>query len=97
MAKQTASDPGPIPEGLKRKPNGQATPSYEELLAEIERLKQAQQASLKLKVSEKGAISLYGLGRFPVTLYAGQFERLLDAEDEIRAFIKANADKLSTK
>jgi hypothetical protein len=79
-------------------------PSYEELAqayaaqqAEIERLKAAQQASLKLKVSEKGAVSCYGLGRFPVTLYSGQWERLLAAKAEIEAFIQANAGSLSTK
>jgi hypothetical protein len=55
-----------LPAALKRT----AKPSYKELLAEIERLKQAQQASLKLKVSEKDAVSLYGLGRFPFTGYA---------------------------
>ncbi len=94
---QSKSDPGPIPEGLNRKPNGQATPSYEELLAEIERLKAAQQASLKLKVSEKGAASLYGLGRWPVTLYRGQWERLLAAKEEIETFLQDHAAELSTK
>jgi hypothetical protein len=89
-----------LPAALKRT----AKPSYEELAAafqaqqaEIERLKAAQQASLKLKVSEKGAVSCYGLGRFPVTLYAGQWERLLGAAEEIKAFMAANASSLSTK
>lgn len=55
------------------------------------------QGKLSCKVSDKGAVSVYGLGRFPVTLYANQFERLLGAADEIRAFMAANADKLKVK
>ena len=53
--------------------------------------------SLSLKVSEKGAVSLYGMGRFPVTLYGSQWERLLDASETIRAFLVANASLLSVK
>jgi hypothetical protein len=86
-----------IPANLRRAAPNAGQPSYEELLAEIARLKQASQASLKLKVSEKGAVSCYGLGRFPVTLYGGQWERLLDAAEEIKAFIRDNASALSTK
>ncbi len=52
---------------------------------------------LTLKVSDKGAISVYGMGRFPVTLYGGQWDRLLDCADEIRAFMELNRDKLATK
>jgi hypothetical protein len=52
---------------------------------------------LTLKVSEKGAVSVYGLGRFPVTLYQEQWLKLLDRGDEIRAFIAQNADKLKKK
>ena len=50
-----------------------------------------------LKVSEKGGVSVYGLGRFPVTLYKEQWNRLLDAAEEIRVFIKENDAKLKTK
>jgi len=53
--------------------------------------------ALSLKVSDKGALSIYGLGRFPVTLYRGQIERLLDHADAIRAFISANSALLATK
>ena len=53
--------------------------------------------AISLKVSEKGAVSVYGLGRFPVTLYKEQWIRLLDMVDEIRAFIKENETKLKTK
>lgn len=69
----------------------------EELLAENEALKKALRATVSLKVSEKGAVSVYGLGRFPVTLYKGQWERLLATADQIREFIEANHDKLKSK
>ena len=67
------------------------------LHAEVERLK-AENAALKaqatrgvsMKVSEKGGVSVYGLGRFPVTLYKEQWTKLLDLADDIRAFIKAH-------
>lgn len=67
------------------------------LRQENERLKQQQARGLNLKVSEKGAVSVYGLGRFPVTLYKEQWLRLLASADEIRAFIEANEGKLKTK
>ena len=67
------------------------------LLAEIAALKAARQGKLTLKVSDKGAISVYGMGRWPVTLYRGQMERLLEAAPQIRAFITANADALAVK
>lgn len=68
-------------------------------IAQLEALLKAQSApkALTLKVSEKGALSIYGLGRFPVTLYAGQWERLLGAADQIKAFMTANASLLATK
>jgi hypothetical protein len=50
-----------------------------------------------IKVSEKGAVSVYGLGRFPVTLYQEQWEKLLSMADEIKAFIAENKDKLKVK
>jgi hypothetical protein len=52
---------------------------------------------LRLKVSEKGGLSIYGLGRFPVTLYKEQWTRLLDYADEIREFLKANDQQLKAK
>lgn len=75
-----------------------------ELKAELERLK-AENESLKnrgakgisIKVSEKGAVSVYGLGRFPVTLYQEQWVKLLDMGDDIRNFIKENQGKLKAK
>jgi hypothetical protein len=50
-----------------------------------------------MKVSEKGGLSVYGLGRFPVTLYQEQWTKLLDLADDIRAFIKENEGKLKKK
>ena len=52
---------------------------------------------LTMKVSKKGALSLYGLGRFPVTLYRGQWERLALAMPDIKVFIEQNADLLAVK
>ena len=78
--------------------------SDEDLKAQIERL-QAENAALKkgatsgvrMKVSEKGALSVYGMGRFPVTLYKEQWLKLLDMSDDIRRFIAANDAKLKVK
>ena len=69
----------------------------ERLKAENERLKSQRGRSVSLKVSEKGGVSVYGLGRFPVTLYKEQWARLLEMADDIRAFIKENEDKLKVK
>jgi hypothetical protein len=78
--------------------------SDEELKAELERLrnenatlKQGVSSGTRMKVSEKGAVSVYGMGRFPVTLYKEQWLRLLDMATEIRAFIVANESKLKSK
>ncbi len=62
-----------------------------------EQIEQRKTGQLRLKVSEKGALSVYGLGRFPVTLYKEQWSRLLDYADEIRSFIKANDQVLKAK
>ena len=69
----------------------------ERLKAENERLKQRGSRATTMKVSEKGGVSVYGLGRFPVTLYKEQWAKLLDMADDIRAFIKENESKLKTK
>jgi hypothetical protein len=69
----------------------------ERLRAENERLKNRQTRGVSLKVSEKGGVSVYGLGRFPVTLYKEQWSRLLDMADDIRAFIRENESKLKAK
>ena len=69
----------------------------EKLRAENERLKKAASRGGSIRVSEKGGVSIYGLGRFPVTLYKEQWIRLLDMSDDIRAFIRENADRLKSK
>jgi len=67
------------------------------LKAENERLKASQSRGMSLKVSEKGGLSVYGLGRFPVTLYKEQWTKLLAMADEIRTFLKDNDAKLKSK
>jgi hypothetical protein len=69
----------------------------ERLKAENERLKSRQTRGVSLKVSEKGGVSVYGLGRFPVTLYKEQWTRLLDMAEDIRAFIREHDAQLKTK
>jgi hypothetical protein len=78
--------------------------SDEDMKAELDRLrnenaalKKGASSSVRLKVSEKGALSVYGMGRFPVTLYKEQWLKLLGMSDEIRAFIAANDAQLKAK
>ena len=77
-----------------------AEPSYEELkarLADLEKQVETKKRSIELRVSEKGGVSVYGLGRFPVTLYYEQWMRLLGAAPELKAFIEENKSKLKLK
>jgi hypothetical protein len=67
------------------------------LRAENEALKARSSRGGHLRVSDKGGVSVYGLGRFPVTLYKEQWLRLLDMADEIRAFIREHERELKTK
>ena len=69
----------------------------ERLRAENAELKSKDSAGLSLKVSEKGAVSLYGMGRFPVTLYKEQWLRIVASAPEIEAFIRENDSKLKAK
>ena len=78
--------------------------SDEDLKAELERLrsenaalKKSSSGAVRMKVSQKGALSVYGMGRFPVTLYKEQWLRLLSISDEIRAFIAENDAQLKAK
>lgn len=80
--------------------------SDQDMQAELERLRRENEelkqnkkrgGSLNLKVSQKGAVSLYGMGRFPVTLYKEQWERLLGFGEEIKKFIEENQSSLKTK
>lgn len=78
-----------------------ADPTYEELkarLAELEKQSGTRRSgSLEFRVGEKGGVSVYGLGRFPVTLYYEQWNRLLDASDKLREFLEENKSKLKLK
>lgn len=76
----------------------------EDLRAELDRLKAENEAlkkgnprGISLKVSEKGAVSLYGMGRFPVTLYKEQWGKILDMAEDIRSFIRDNDSRLKAK
>jgi len=78
--------------------------SDEDLRAELERLRKENESLKKgaakgvsMKVSEKGGLSVYGLGRFPITLYQEQWTKLLDMSEDIRAFIAAHQGELKTK
>lgn len=71
-------------------------PSYEELQARIAELESASPA-IDFKVGSKGGVSVYGLGRFPVTLYYEQWVRLLDHAEPLRAFLEENKDRLKIK
>ena len=78
--------------------------SDDNLKAELERLrnenaalKRGASVGIRMKVSDKGALSIYGMGRFPVTLYKEQWLKLLNMSDEIRAFIAANEAQLKSK
>jgi hypothetical protein len=78
-----------------------AEPTYEELKAKVAELekKQTRQRSgaLEFRVSEKGAVSVYGMGRFPVTLYYEQWTRLLEAAPQLKEFLEENKSKLKLK
>ncbi len=76
-------------------------PTYDELkakLAELEKQVQGRKRGvIDFKVSEKGGVSVYGLGRFPVTLYYEQWVRLLDHAEQIRGFLEENKSRLKMK
>ena len=78
-----------------------AEPTREELLAQIEELKQKAEGRkkgvLEFRVGEKGGVSVYGLGRFPVTLYYEQWVRLLDMAKDLREFLEENKPRLKLK
>jgi hypothetical protein len=77
--------------------NDDATAELERLRAENARLKKTASRGISMKVSEKGGVSVYGLGRFPVTLYKEQWTKLLDLADDIRSFIRDNEQSLKAK
>ena len=69
----------------------------ERLRAENAALKKTSAKGVSMKVSEKGGLSIYGLGRFPITLYKEQWVKLLDMAEDIRAFLRANDAQLKSK
>jgi hypothetical protein len=77
-------------------------PSYEELKAKLAQLEKEvevkkRSGDLSFKIGEKGGLSVYGLGRFPVTLYYEQWNRLLGASEDIKSFLEENKSKLKLK
>jgi hypothetical protein len=78
-----------------------AEPSKEELMARIAELEKQvgtrKAGMLEFRVSEKGGVSVYGLGRFPVTLYYEQWTRLLEAGEDLRAFLEAHKSRLKLR
>ncbi|HUO35584.1 MAG TPA: hypothetical protein VMU43_11395 [Candidatus Acidoferrum sp.] len=75
-------------------------PTREELLAriaELEKESPKRKGTLEFRVGEKGGVSVYGLGRFPVTLYYEQWKRLLDVSDDLRTFLEENKSRLKLK
>jgi hypothetical protein len=86
-----------VPEEKHMSEEDEIKAQLERLKAENEALKTRQARGLSLRVSEKGGVSVYGLGRFPVTLYKEQWLRLLEMTDDIRRFIRENEGKLKVK
>jgi hypothetical protein len=91
-------------EDFRTRPRGQgamAEPTKEELMARIAELEKQtgsrKRGVIDFKVGEKGGVSVYGLGRFPVTLYYEQWIRLLDAAPDLRAFLEENKSRLKLK
>jgi len=78
-------------------PDDDVTVQLEHLCAENAQLNRTASRGVSLKVREKGGVSVYGLGRFPVPLYKGQWTKLFEMTDDIRAFIRANEAGLKTK
>jgi len=79
-----------------------AEPSYDELKARLQELEKQVESkkrsgAMEFRVSEKGGVSVYGLGRFPVTLYYEQWTRLLDAAPALKAFLEENKSKRKLK
>ena len=89
---------------MKIAPEKETAMSDDHMKAELERLRKENEAlkkgaseGVRMKVSEKGAVSVYGMGRFPVTLYKEQWLKLLNMSDQIRAFITDNEARLKAK
>ncbi len=96
-APYTLANPGGYPHMSNSSNEQDMQAELERLRAENSALKKTSAKGLSLKISEKGGLSVYGLGRFPVTLYKEQWNKLLDMAEDIRAFLKANDAQLKTK
>jgi len=93
---------GAVPSSYKIYEAAMTEPTYEELKARLQDLEKQvetkkRSGTMEFRVSEKGGVSVYGLGRFPVTLYYEQWTRLLDASENLRQFLEENKDKLKLK
>jgi hypothetical protein len=93
---------GAVPSSYEIYEAAMTEPTYEELKARLQDLElqvetKKRSGAMEFRVSEKGGVSVYGLGRFPVTLYYEQWTRLLDASENLRQFLEENKDKLKLK
>jgi hypothetical protein len=93
---------GSVPSSYEIYEAAMTEPTYEELKARLQDLEKQvetkkRSGAMEFRVSEKGGVSVYGLGRFPVTLYYEQWTRLLDASENLRQFLEENKDKLKLK
>jgi len=93
---------GAVPSSYEIYEAAMTEPTYEELKARLQDLEKQvetkkRSGTMEFRVSEKGGVSVYGLGRFPVTLYYEQWTRLLDASENLRQFLEENKDKLKLK
>jgi hypothetical protein len=93
---------GAVPSSFEFYEVAMTEPSYEELKARLQDLEKQVETKkrsgvMEFRVSEKGGVSVYGLGRFPVTLYYEQWTRLLDASENLKQFLEENKDKLKLK
>jgi hypothetical protein len=94
---QSTLEPGKIQNHEGKMADEDLQAEIARLKAENESLKQRRTSAVSIKVSEKGAVSVYGLGRFPVTLYQEQWQKLLAMSDQIKEFIEENRSRLKVK
>jgi hypothetical protein len=97
MSRPVGAGSDPLRKGVVSMADADIQAELERLRAENAALKGSATKGATLKVSEKGGVSVYGLGRFPVTLYKEQWQKLLDMAEDIRAFITEHEAELKTK
>jgi hypothetical protein len=90
-----------LPYNIPKEESTMSEPSYEELKAKVAELEKQttgkRTGAMEFRVSEKGGVSVYGLGRFPVTLYYEQWTRLLGAAEDLKKFLEDNKGRLKLK